>query len=1003
MPNNRQKFNFYAVTHGKENGIYTSWTLAGDSVLGFAKAKFKGFCTYTEAAVAMSSAGYSDYSVFDGEHTYSKIDFEQSRGHQLCPLNTDSTVDTLTENNTSEISDTPDTNLETIPTVYIDGSCIRNGTSTAQAGYGIFWGDQHPWNCSNPLPLDSTATNNKAELMAAIKALQVATDNNLKRLIVCSDSNYVIQGVTEWIYKWSENGWKTANGEDVKNKDIWKELAAFAQDSGMDITWKHVAAHSGIPGNEEADKLALKAAKQIPVKTQIIEQRSGISSINSTSSINAKPATTKTQPKVIVIQKNNNSTTLNTTIQPEKVINTTPKRKSTKDRSETPVPGSMNGSYMSAQNLSASSQSDKLQGKMKSSIDINESVEKTQTMKIMTNMETVLQTVVAELHQIREEQIEFKKDIKQQIGDMQEKQEVVGKSVSNLSMEVSENIRSCILKIEKLEDNVKKERTVTSCYDEIKSTVLNLQKRVDSRLDTAKSSIQMLEASMSSAKSSMDQLSHDCTAEFQTLNSRNTQIQEAVSKMSTDIKKNGQSLMEVEKSLTSLAEKDEFTRPTKTAKVITSDVDCTTVTDNKYAELDDDSDDEVTFKGVEPAKRDSFKSKGSQVSEILPEKDTQDKLANHTKNNEKNVNTKTTENPDKQKTFTRREMVYLVGDSISGQVNQAMLGKATRTYVKKLKASKIDLHALTDQVKDAKMIIIHTGINNLREKDPTADRVKGLVQSVTSFKEAAPGSKVVVSKVIPIGDHEVDIDRNLFNAESEKKLTEINKTEISFIDHGNLADRGVPIQDYYRPDLVHLASNGISVFAENLEREIIRVLKKNEQRDDSGLSETLVPTNYNSSRNSNVFDQRSDRAERTFRPNNPTDNGNRQYTRQHDYSQGRDRRYGTDTGYRRPVHSRNHEFSRYPLRTDNRDNERQYYRNNTQINERRYYRNDSRDNERQYYRNSYNKENSGLDTKRYFNDINYSKDRYGERDYRYVRHRDFDDDYDYYGGRSGQF
>ena len=112
---------------------------------------------------------------------------------------------------------------------------------------------------------------------------------------------------------------------------------------------------------------------------------------------------------------------------------------------------------------------------------------------------------------------------------MQEKQQVVGKSVSNLSMEVTENIRSCILKIEKLEDNEKKERTVTSCYDEIKSTVLNLQKRVDSRLDTAKSSIQMLEASMSSAKSSMDQLSHDCTVEFQTLNSRNTQIQEAVS------------------------------------------------------------------------------------------------------------------------------------------------------------------------------------------------------------------------------------------------------------------------------------------------------------------------------------------------------------------------------------------------------------------------------------------------------------------------------------------
>ena len=93
------------------------------------------------------------------------------------------------------------------------------------------------------------------------------------------------------------------------------------------------------------------------------------------------------------------------------------------------------------------------------------------------------------------------------------------------------------------------------------------------------------------------------------------------------------------------------------------------------------------------------------------------------------------------------------------------------------------------------MIIIHTGINNLRHKESTADKVKGLIESKASFREAAPESKVGVSKVIPVGDHEVDIDRNLFNAENEKKLTEINKSEIVFIDHGNLAERGVPIKE----------------------------------------------------------------------------------------------------------------------------------------------------------------------------------------------------------------
>ena len=86
-------------------------------------------------------------------------------------------------------------------------------------------------------------------------------------------------------------------------------------------------------------------------------------------------------------------------------------------------------------------------------------------------------------------------------------------------------------------------------------------------------------------------------------------------------------------------------------------------------------------------------------------------------------------------------MVYLVGDSISGQVNPAILDKSTKTYVKKLKASKIeDLRSLTDQVKDAKMIIVHTGINNLRGKESTVDCGKRLTESIASFREAATES-----------------------------------------------------------------------------------------------------------------------------------------------------------------------------------------------------------------------------------------------------------------------
>lgn len=73
MAPGRQK-NFYAVTNGREIGVYTNWTHAGDSVIGFAKAKYKGYCTFSEAAAAMAYAGFADFLVFDGQNTYKRAD-----------------------------------------------------------------------------------------------------------------------------------------------------------------------------------------------------------------------------------------------------------------------------------------------------------------------------------------------------------------------------------------------------------------------------------------------------------------------------------------------------------------------------------------------------------------------------------------------------------------------------------------------------------------------------------------------------------------------------------------------------------------------------------------------------------------------------------------------------------------------------------------------------------------------------------------------------------------
>ena len=104
---------------------------------------------------------------------------------------------------------------------------------------------------------------------------------------------------------------------------------------------------------------------------------------------------------------------------------------------------------------------------------------------------------------------------------------------------MKEDIRSCIVKIDQMGENSKKERVVTNSHDELKTVVLDLQKKVDTRLDSASTTIQKLETSITSAWSSMNELSRDCATEFHNLESKNTQISETLMEIQTDIKRTG--------------------------------------------------------------------------------------------------------------------------------------------------------------------------------------------------------------------------------------------------------------------------------------------------------------------------------------------------------------------------------------------------------------------------------------------------------------------------------
>jgi ribonuclease HI len=136
--------------------------------------------------------------------------------------------------------------------VFCDGAAKGN---PGPGGWGVVIAtpDGHVTELGGSAP---HTTNNKMELTAAIQAL---TDINEVegKVTVYTDSSYVIKGISEWIWGWKRRGWKTAEGGDVLNRDLWQELDALATARGRGgISWEYVRGHSGIPGNERVDAIA---------------------------------------------------------------------------------------------------------------------------------------------------------------------------------------------------------------------------------------------------------------------------------------------------------------------------------------------------------------------------------------------------------------------------------------------------------------------------------------------------------------------------------------------------------------------------------------------------------------------------------------------------------------------------------------------------------------------------------------------------------------------------
>ncbi|RCH83712.1 Ribonuclease H1 [Rhizopus stolonifer] len=249
---------YYAVSRGKQPGIYETWNECQAQVKGFKGSIFKKFSTEEEAKAFLQinnnkleppkpKPGVTKLFVNNNVRHQGLI-VSQKRGREF------------DDNFDAEPRKKIDLVGTRISVVYTDGASSNNGKGHARAGYGVYWGDNDPRNASVRLP-GSRQTNQRAEASAVIHALESSQDGT-DTLEIMTDSQYVINAVTTWSKAWIEKGWKTANGKEVQNRDLFERILKLIKSRKGEVKLTYVPGHRGVPGNEKADRLAVEGANK---------------------------------------------------------------------------------------------------------------------------------------------------------------------------------------------------------------------------------------------------------------------------------------------------------------------------------------------------------------------------------------------------------------------------------------------------------------------------------------------------------------------------------------------------------------------------------------------------------------------------------------------------------------------------------------------------------------------------------------------------------------------
>jgi len=228
---------FYAVSNGRNVGIFLNWNDCNNSVKGYKNALYKKFDTKEEADAFIQSNNKTGDNI-----TY--LNNEKQN-----PIT--SFFDTIITKEKKQV-------VDFIPEyyVYTDGACSNNGKNNALAGIGIFFGIDDPRNVSKKV--EGKQTNNVAELSAIIETYFIIENDviNGKKISIVSDSEYAIKCVSSYGEKCSKKGWNV----DIPNKELVKNAYDMYKNK-TNIQFIHVKAHTNKQdihscGNDNADKLA---------------------------------------------------------------------------------------------------------------------------------------------------------------------------------------------------------------------------------------------------------------------------------------------------------------------------------------------------------------------------------------------------------------------------------------------------------------------------------------------------------------------------------------------------------------------------------------------------------------------------------------------------------------------------------------------------------------------------------------------------------------------------